>query len=308
MGGLHGELQEHGDIHRKYCNIPGTRDDVLGTEDEDRQHAQKRYCLVERHQGCREHIGLGLCLLVARELILEEMVTHLFKAEDAVGQRSFCPVESRGRHGRDFLLRRCHGACHGTLEPCRQDIGDRREDECKERDAHILRKQHDKVADHDHTGIEELGRELAHALDAVIHIGERLGHGLAALGFGLCNLAGKEIAVERLLHAAVHIVCEPAYIEALECPHALHEDDGQDIEEAEPKHRGGIRETLEDICQALCHEALEPGTQDHADVVEDACDRDDEKRLPLITEIREDRGLLVSCSDAQRYRLPNDKN
>ena len=149
-----------------------------------------------------------------------------------------------------------------------------------------------------HAGIKDFGGELAHTLDAVVHIGDGLGHQLTGALFFQRNPAlAHQIGVEDALHPAVDVVGKAADIKTLDEPRRLHQQGDEDIGQNQQRHLGRWFAAAQDVRQALGQTALEPRGGQQADVIDEARQGHEGQREPLDPEIREHpvraEGLLI---------------
>ena len=150
-----------------------------------------------------------------------------------------------------------------------------------------------------HAGIEDLGGELPHALHAVVHIGDSLGHQLArALLLQRDAALPHQIGVQDALHPAVDVVGKAADIEPLDEPRRLHQQRHRDIDQHQHRHLGGGLVAAQNVGKALGQPPLKPRRGQQAHVI-DHGGRHKSQRKPLHAEIGAD------PVGAERLTLPH---
>ena len=168
-----------------------------------------------------------------------------------------------------------------------EQVGERREEQDEHGQTPVVVEQHGDVGHHDDAGVEELCRELPHALDASIDVGDDLRHETASILTRNRRLRHlDEILVEPRAHGQADMVGKLAHVEALYVAGALHTEDCRQIAQAEPVHVRRRLFTLHDVVETLRQLAVEPRAGQHADIVDEPADRDDAQHLPLLPEIR----------------------
>ena len=192
-----------------------------------------------------------------------------FAAENAVGQRTGRAVKGcRVQPLRARTERRVR-PLHDHLHALRNQVGARRENQAQQGDFHIIPQQQADVADEHHAGIENLGRELAHAFRAGVHIGNRLGeHCAAPLAVELAARAVHEVGVQNVLHAAVDVVGEAAHVQALDVADALHRRNRQQVGEREQHHTVCGFRAVQHVLERTDQPPLEKRPGEQTDIVQ----------------------------------------
>ena len=83
--------------------------------------------------------------------------------------------------------------------------------------------------------------------------------------------------VERILHGQADIIGKFPDVQPLDIARTLNAEDNQSIEQAEHIHIRCRSGAAEDIIEILGQLPVEPGTGNHANIVHNAADCDDEQ-------------------------------
>ena len=218
-GGFYGKLYKAYKERCKRSNTPclpaGTKH-ILLTEIQNEEHARHRNDAVDRRHGSVPDVRFHGCFFIARQVFFVYGLTLFFKTENAVGHSVFCTVQSSGAQSAGLLLVRRAGFLNDFFHLFRRNIRDRREKHAQNSQTPIIPQQHAEVCCQRHAGVENLGREFAHALHAVVYVKNGLRHDIAFAFFAqTCTAFFHKAAVQSFFHAAIHIVCKAAYVKAL---------------------------------------------------------------------------------------------
>ena len=289
LGGFDHQLGKAGQEGGECGNVPAAppgAQHIFCAEPQDEQHAGFGRCQIQRRQSRLPHIAAhgGLFVPVQRVLIL--FGAGVLTAVNAVGHGVPGTVQRGSAQGTSRLFVGRTGALHRLFHPCRAHIGKRREQQTEQGQPPVVHQQHDHIACQRHTGIKDLSGELAHALHAVVHIRDGLGHQLTGTLLLQCSPAlPHQIGIQDAFHPAVDVVGKAPHIEPLDEPCRLHHQDGQDIGQHQQGHAGGGLAAAQNVGQALGQTALEPRRCQQADVVNKTRDRHEGQRQPLDPEI-----------------------
>ena len=289
LRGFDGQLRKAGKEGRQRRDVPcvpARPEDVLRPEPEDEEDSCARRRKVERGKRRLPYIALHGGLFVVLKGLLVARLACLLAPVCAVGHGVPRAVEGRGaeRTG-GFLVCRA-GFLYRFLHPRGAEVGDGNEDQAEQREPPIVDEEHHGISDESHTGVEDLGGEFPHSLNAVIDIRDRLCHKLSGtLLFERCPTAADEVCVKGPLHPAVDVVGEAADIEALDEPRRLHREGHGDV--GDHKHRHGLCRFVaaEDVGKALREPPLEPRRREQSDIVEKSRDRHEGQRQPFGAEV-----------------------
>ena len=182
LGGLHGHAGKAGQKCGESRDVPrcpaGARH-VLAAQPHDEHHARHGYDVIDGLHGVFPHVGGHRPLFVIVQLFFVGLVPVFLPAIHPVCQRVGQPVHSGvvQRAGAFFVCRRA--AVHGFFQSFRYKIRRRGKGRRDERQPPVIVKQHGKIGDKRHAGIEDLGGEFAHTLGAGVHIRHGSCHGRA---------------------------------------------------------------------------------------------------------------------------------
>ena len=186
------------------------------------------------------------------------------------------------------FLRRGTRFGHNGSELCGKKIGKRRKDKRKKRQPPVIAHQHHDIYSHRNARIKDFSHKFAYAFDACIHIGNRLGQQLSRSFVRMVRrLLLQKRAVENRLHVPVHVIGKAAYIQTFPVPAQLHNENHHRIHDGQPNHEHCRPVSLQDIGQCLGKLSLKPGARSHADVVEDAGNRNVDEKFLLLADIEE---------------------
>ena len=291
LGGFDHQLGKAGQEGGEGCNVPAAppgAQHIFCAEPQDEQHAGFGRCQIQRRQSRLPHIAAhgGLFVPVQRVLIL--FGAGVLTAVNAVGHGVPGTVQRGSAQGTSRLFVGRTGALHRLFHPCRAHIGKRREQQTEQGQPPVVHQQHDHIACQRHTGIKDLGGELAHPLYAVVHIRDGLGHQFTdAFFFQRRPALPHQIGIQDALHPAVDVVGKAADIKALDEPRRLHRQRDHDIGQHQHGHFCRRLAAAQNVGKALGQPALEPRRCQQADVIHKARQRDKGQRKPLCFEIEE---------------------
>ena len=178
---------------------------------------------------------------------------------------------------------------HRLFHPRRAYVGDRRKQQTQQRQPPIIHQQHHDVTYQRYAGIKNFGGEFPHALHAVVHVGDGLGHQLArTLFFQRGAALTHQVGVQDALHPAVDIIGKAAHVKALDEPRRLHHQRNQHIGQHQYGHGRGGGAAAQNIGQALGQPPLKPGRGQQTDVVDQARNGDQRQRQPFDAEVGAD--------------------
>ena len=182
---------------------------------------------------------------------------------------------------------------NNDLHFLRDEIRDRRKHKTQQRKPEVVVKQHAHIADQRDAGVENLGREFAHPLGAVVDVGDRLCDHVP--GVFLCKVCGGKVhepRVQNLFHRTVGMVAEFADIQALYESCGLYRRNRQNISRSQRRHGTERFSVPENIQKPLRHTPFKPWTGQKADIIDNAGDGDDQQRWPVCLKIRNDTGRI----------------
>ena len=227
--------------------------------------------------------------LVVAEVLLIGLPAVALAAEHAVGHGVRRAVDRRAVQRGIAGLALHARALHRLFHLLRNEEGNGRENKRNQRQTRVVGEQHHGVRRQRHAGIEQLGGEFAHALHAVVHVGDRLGHDAArALCLERRPIHAHEMAVQHALHAAVDVVGEAAHIKALDIARPLHHRGDQRVNRDQRRHIGKARLPVQHVDQPAGHAALEQRPGQQPDVIDQPRHGNDQQRRPFRAEIRAD--------------------
>ena len=301
LGGFDRELRKAGEERGERRDIPAAppgAENVFRAEPQNKQHARLRRGKIQRRQRRLPHAAAHGGGLVTFQRILIPLRADVLTAADTVGHGVLRAVERGGAESARGLFIRRPRALHRLFHPRGAYIGYRRKKQTEQREPPVVCEKHDRIAGERHAGVEDLGGEFAHALRAVVHVGDGFGHQLArTLPFERRAALPNQIGVQNALHAAVDVVGKAADVKALDEPRRLHEERDENIAEHERRHALGGPVPAENVGEALGEPPFIPRPGQQADVIYKPRQRHEEQRHPFQTEIGADRvrakGLVI---------------
>ena len=171
----------------------------------------------------------------------------------------------------------------------RDEIRDRRKHKTQQSKPEIIVKQHAHITGQRDAGVENLGREFAHPLGAVVDIGDCLCDHVS--GVFLRKIGGGKVhepRIQNLFHRTVGMIAEFADIKAFYESCGLHRRNRQNIPCRKHSHGTECFSVPENIQKPLRHMPFEPGTGQQTDIVDNAGDGNDQQCWPVGFEIRND--------------------
>ena len=92
-----------------------------------------------------------------------------------------------------------------------------------------------------------------------------------------CRRRLYQLLIEEVLHSQADVVGKLSNVEPLHVAQTLNGDDDQSIHQAEGVHVRGLFGAAEHVVEVLGQLAVKPGAGNHADVVEEAAEGDDQE-------------------------------
>ena len=161
---------------RNRPRLPARSQHILLTEIQDEQHARHGDDAVDwRHRRIPD-VGFYRRLLVGGQGLFICFLPFLLASEYAIGDGILRSVQRRRAQLSGLLLVRRARLLNRLFHLFRRHIGYRRENQAKQRQPPVVPEQHARIRRECYAGIEDLRREFAHALHAVVHVQNGFGH------------------------------------------------------------------------------------------------------------------------------------
>ena len=292
LGGFDRQLGKTGKEGGKRCNVPVAppcAQDIFAPEPQNEEHAGSGCRQVQRGQSGLPHIGAHRAFFILRQRFFIASGSEILTAVYAVGHGVLRAVQRVGaqRSGRFFVGR--SRTLHRLFHQRRAEIGDGRKNQTESRQPPVVNEKHDGIAEQSHAGIKNFGGEFPHALRAVIHIGNGLGHQLSDPFFFQRRPApAHQIPVKHAFHAPVDVIGKPPDIKALDKPGRLHgQRDGQ-IRKNQQGHGAGGAVLAKDVGKALRQPAFKPRSGQQTYIINQSGQGDKGQRQPFRAEIGAD--------------------
>ena len=292
MAGLHCQFGETGQECSEPGNVPVRPTGALhvpGPQDEDDHRTGHGNGIIQGLHTAFKEIGPGTGLFVGGELLFIGSVPAGFLPVDPIGQGMAHPVQGQGVQlgFRSFVD--AVGLDHLFFQPVGDPVGQGREAAGKQGQFPVIGHEQHQVHPHDHAGIEHFRGEFPHAFRTSVHVPHSIGHQAAqVLPLQGSGVLLHQAVIQGMAQKAAHLVGKKPGAVPLACPGHLHQQDHQHIEGCQPGHGRNRCLTLVDVVQALGQLPLEIGAGAHADVIQDAGDRDHPQHRCLQTEIGAD--------------------